>query len=118
MPTPSPESEHTMSTTAKVMTIPECDIHKYDMNTPGIPAKYDAATTRGPWASMCEPCWVANRRSPDLGTGKGQEYVLITPEEARSTGPKRTDEILAALLSGDMAGAAASAPAGSLDELL
>lgn len=118
MPTPSPEREHTMSTTANVLTIPECDIHKYDMNTPGVPAKYDAATSRGPWANMCEPCWKANRAHEDLGTGKGQEYVLITPEEARSTGPSRADEILPALAAGDMKAAAAAAPEASLEELL
>lgn len=67
-----------MATTAQVIRIPDCDIHKYDMGTPGVPAKYDAATTRGgQWASMCEDCWQKNRRYPDLGTGKGQEYVLI-----------------------------------------
>ena len=68
------------TTKAYVATLPECDIHKYNLGVSGVPAKYDAATTRGSqWASMCEPCWVANRRYPDLGTGKGQEYVLGEP---------------------------------------
>lgn len=70
-----------MSTTANVLRLPDCDIHKYDMNTPGIPAAYDAKTTRGgQWASMCEPCWVANAASPQLGTGIGQRYVLINAD--------------------------------------
>ena len=69
-----------MATTAQVTRIPDCDIHKYDMNTPGVPAKYDAKTKRGPWANMCQPCWVLNAASPTLGTGVGQELVLITDD--------------------------------------
>jgi hypothetical protein len=68
-----------MTSTAYVATLPECDIHHYDMNVLGVPAEYDAPTKRGPWASMCESCWQANRVSADLGTGKGQKYVVGEP---------------------------------------
>lgn len=69
-----------MTNTATVTRLPECDIHKYDMNTPGVPAAYDAKTKRGPWASMCTPCWEDNRYFPGLGLGKGQRYVLVNAD--------------------------------------
>lgn len=62
-------------TTAKVATIPDCDIHKYDKGQPGVPALYDAATKRGPWAFMCQECFDSEAKFPDLGTGKGQKLV-------------------------------------------
>jgi hypothetical protein len=87
-----------MSTKAYVNHLPDCDIHKYDLGTPGIPAKYDAKTKRGPWASMCQPCWVANAASPNLGTGIGQEYVLQELRPARNV----QADVLAAVHAGDM----------------
>lgn len=86
-----------MASIAYVATLPDCDIHKYDHGTPGIPAKYDAPTLRGPWASMCHDCWVTNRRGSELGTGKGQEYVVGEPP-AKDT----RAEVDAAFRSGDM----------------
>lgn len=74
-----------MTNVANVIRLPECDIHKYDLGTPGVPAAYDAKTKRGPWASMCEPCWVANRYYPTLGLGKGQRYVHINPDGTPAT---------------------------------
>lgn len=53
---------------AKVASIPPCDFC-------GKPAQYDAATTQGPWAYMCE---IDFRRFGKgvLGLGKGQRLVL------------------------------------------
>lgn len=59
-----------------VVRLPDCDIHKYDLNTPGVEAHYDAKTMRGPWANMCEDCYQDNAMYKVLGTGKGQRLVL------------------------------------------
>jgi len=63
-------------TEAIVFRTPECDIHKYDYNEPGVPAVYDAKTDRGPWANMCQECFEDHAMFKELGTGKGQRLVL------------------------------------------
>jgi hypothetical protein len=86
-----------MSDKTYVRTLPDCDIHKYHHGVPGVPAKYDAKTSNGSWANMCEPCWVERRWSPELGTGKGQELV-VGDAPARNV----QAEVLAAIHAGDM----------------
>lgn len=58
-----------MSEAVEVSSIPKCDIHegKHD-------AKYDGATTFGPWAYMCEEAF--RLYGVGLGTGRGQRLVL------------------------------------------
>lgn len=36
---------------------------------------FDAPTAEGPWAVMTYRSWKLHRRSPDLGTGRGQKYA-------------------------------------------
>ena len=67
-----------MSTTVKVARLPMCDIHKYNLNTPDVPAAYDGKTTMGPWANMCEDCF--QDYGIGLGTGLGQRLILDTDE--------------------------------------
>lgn len=67
-----------MATIAYVAKLPNCDYCNI-LDHKQVPAKYDAPTIQGPWASMCHDHWVANRRSSELGTGKGQEYVVGNP---------------------------------------
>lgn len=57
-----------MSTTAQVVTMPKCDICTTQT------ARYDAMTTRGPWAYMCIECF--GDYGVGLGLGRGQELVL------------------------------------------
>lgn len=57
-----------MSTTTQVTTLPKCDI------CAGQTAKYDAMTSRGPWAYMCQECF--GDYGVGLGLGKGQELIL------------------------------------------
>jgi hypothetical protein len=51
-----------------VQDLPVCDICQTST------AVYDAKTTQGPWAYMCEPCWNAYGVGR-LGTGYGQKLV-------------------------------------------
>lgn len=37
---------------------------------------YDAALQSGPWAFMCQECFIMQRCK--LGTGKGQKYDVVT----------------------------------------
>lgn len=57
-----------MSTIAQVSALPKCDI------CTASDAKYDAMTTRGPWAYMCQECF--SDYGVGLGLGRGQELVL------------------------------------------
>lgn len=57
-----------MSTIAQVSVMPKCDI------CTAVEAKYDAMTTRGPWAYMCQGCF--GDYGVGLGLGRGQELVL------------------------------------------
>lgn len=59
---------------AKVSKLPECDIHKYRLNKPGVPAHYDGKTKSGPWANMCHPCFVEH--GVGLGLGQGQKLEV------------------------------------------
>ena len=55
-------------TEARVPVLPRCDFCEAD-------AQYDAKTTKGPWAYMCERHWAfyGNQR---LGLGRGQRLIL------------------------------------------
>ena len=57
-----------------VTAIPQCDIHKYNLNTDGVPAVADGKTVYGPWANMCESC--LDSYGIGLGEGKGQRFIL------------------------------------------
>jgi len=46
---------------------------------------YDARTTDGPWATMCEKCW-KKHGTGQLGIGIGQEYVKMKGEFICSRG--------------------------------
>lgn len=68
-------------TRTEVSVIPNCDLCK------GIgtitAAKYDGATVYGPWESgpwayMCEDCFI--RYGQGLGLGRGQELILAAPK--------------------------------------
>jgi hypothetical protein len=75
------ESEPTMShtgTTTHVHHLPDCDIHKYALNQPGIPAKYDKRTNTGQWGYVCEDHFKSDT-DQRLGTGYGQELIIGEP---------------------------------------
>lgn len=55
---------------------PKCDICPLVGQTPARPAAIDGATTQGPWAYMCVPCFEVH--GVGLGLGKGQR-LLIEP---------------------------------------
>jgi hypothetical protein len=84
-------------TTTYVTALPECDIHKYVLGTPGITAKYDKRTRTGQWGYVCEGCFLTETDG-QLGTGYGQELIL----GERPT-PDRQTEVAAALAAGDLA---------------
>ena len=62
-------------TTAKVSQLPTCDVHRYEKFVNGVPALYDARTTRGPWAHMCQECF--DQLGIGLGRGKGQRLEVM-----------------------------------------
>ena len=77
------ESEHTMSrngTTTHVLSLPDCDIHKYALNMPGVPAKYDKRTRTGQWGYVCEDHFKSDT-DQRLGTGYGQELIVGEPPQ-------------------------------------
>jgi hypothetical protein len=55
---------------------PDCDLCK----SRGLkrPAMYDGATTYGPWAFMCRPCFMSF--GVGLGTGRGQKLIIEAVE--------------------------------------
>jgi len=57
-----------------VDALPMCDIHKYDLGQPDVPATYDGKTKRGPWAYMCEECFAD--QGIGLGLGLGQRLEV------------------------------------------
>jgi hypothetical protein len=61
-------------TEAIVTQYPACDIHKLSLNII-VPAAYDAKTTDGPWAFLCEEHFQSHTTG-DLGVGHGQRLVL------------------------------------------
>lgn len=63
-----------MSKSVKVARIPMCDIHKYNKGQNDVPAVVDGKTSMGPWAFMCEECFMDY--GVGLGTGAGQRLVL------------------------------------------
>jgi hypothetical protein len=69
-----------MATTAIVASLPNCDIHKYELNVTDVPANYDGKTTHGPWANMCEDCF--ERYGIGLGTGLGQKLIVAEANNA------------------------------------
>ncbi|WP_328463579.1 DUF4314 domain-containing protein [Actinoplanes sp. NBC_00393] len=58
---------------AYVTELPPCDIHRALSDTV-IPAGYDGATRLGPWAYMCDGCFMTYGLG--LGTGRGQRLIL------------------------------------------
>jgi hypothetical protein len=62
-----PKCEPRKVPTAKVGALPPCDVC-------GITARYDAKTTAGPWAYLCEPHF--RQLGVGLGTGLGQRLTL------------------------------------------
>lgn len=56
------------NTQVEMAVIPKCDICRTQN------AKYDAMTSRGPWAYMCSSCF--SDYGVGLGLGKGQELIL------------------------------------------
>lgn len=40
----------------------------------GMEVMFDAATTKGGWAMMCEGCYKVHRKYNTLGLGRGQKY--------------------------------------------
>lgn len=63
-----------MSKETYVTSLPQCDICRYEENTPGIEANYDGKTVRGPWANMCERHFASHGLG--LGTGSGQRLIV------------------------------------------
>lgn len=59
-----------MSVVARVAIIPPCYFCEDD-----TPAAYDAKTTMGPWAFLCQP-HMDQFGPPQLGTGFGQLLIL------------------------------------------
>lgn len=63
-------------TAVEVSTLPTCDL----CVTPPIrPAAYDAKTTHGPWANLCEEHYA--EIGIGLGLGKGQRYIVKSPTD-------------------------------------
>jgi hypothetical protein len=71
-------------TAVEVAVLPDCDICKVNCREHGLPdslinkAQYDAATTMGPWANLCEHHYGGFGRG--LGTGLGQRLLLVEKE--------------------------------------
>lgn len=86
-------------TTALVVTIPMCDLHKYNDGIENVPAVYDAKTNDGRWASVCEDHFKSDT-SGKLGTGIGQRY--ITEAEPAKTPDEINAAIDAAIRKGDL----------------
>ena len=52
-----------------------CGTHAVRVPSAAPFAEYDGRTISGPWAYMCEECFV--RFGVGLGTGKGQRLVIM-----------------------------------------
>lgn len=70
-----------MGKQVEVSRLPFCDMCRDGQTL----AKYDAKTTMGPWANMCEKHWKQYSLGT-LGTGLGQELILAQPKEAKAPG--------------------------------
>jgi hypothetical protein len=53
---------------------PACDLCKIDRDVT-TRARYDAKTTRGPWAFMCDTCF--SMYGIGLGLGRGQRLISV-----------------------------------------
>ena len=63
-----------MADEVEVEFLPPCDIH-FHRRGETVDAQYDAKTSFGPWAYMCQECM--DKFGPGrLGTGYGQKLVL------------------------------------------
>lgn len=63
-------------TVAYVRSLPNCDICA--LSNAQTPASYDAKTTTGPWANICENHTSHMAFGPnDLGVGKGQRLEVV-----------------------------------------
>lgn len=85
-----------MGDTACVTNYPKCDICKYEQGRT-TEAHYDAKTTAGPWASLCDTHFAS--RGIGLGTGKGQR--LIVGDEPVDTDEEKGRKIRQAINQGD-----------------
>jgi hypothetical protein len=56
-----------------VTELPPCTIHQLTRETV-VPARYDGATRQGPWAYMCDGCFMTY--GVGLGLGRGQRLIL------------------------------------------
>ena len=63
-------------TSVEIFSPHYCDFHVVDSKgeQAKVPAEYDAATTMGPWADMCESHF--RQFGTGLGLGKGQRLIL------------------------------------------
>lgn len=71
-----------MTKQAVVSKLPKCDFCS-------DPAKYDAKTRMGYWASMCAAHYI--RYGVGLGIGKGQELILAKSSQREE--PKRSPHV-------------------------
>jgi hypothetical protein len=67
-----------MSDSVEVATLPDCDLCRSMRNVYTV-ASYDGRTVYGPWANMCDDCFICY--GVGLGTGKGQALILHNPNQ-------------------------------------
>lgn len=84
-------------TVAYVSRIPNCDLHSMSTGET-VPAEYDAQTSDGRWASVCQEHFELEGSS--LGLGKGQRYILGEPPVRTDT--DRREEARRAVERGDL----------------
>lgn len=80
-----------MSTEVRVASLPDCDFCPKDRPAP---AAYDARTTQGPWANICEVHWPIYGIG-QLGTGYGQRLILADTDPATTATMPDVDKIIA-----------------------
>ena len=85
-----------MSDTVYVPSLPDCDMHKVTGIT--VAAAFDARTTSGRWANLCQECFDVH--GVGLGTGKGQRFIVGSEPRRNRSEVRR--EILRALEAGDI----------------
>lgn len=84
-------------TVAYVSTLPYCDLHMI-VKREEVIAEYDAKTSDGRWASMCQAHF--DSEGSTLGLGKGQRYVVGEPPAVDLT--ERREEARRAVERGDL----------------
>jgi len=58
-----------------VSTLPVCDVHRFaSPSSPDEPARFDAKTSMGPWANLCQKHY--EQFGLGLGLGLGQRLIL------------------------------------------